>query len=192
MSQSIAGMIARGVVALANAGRKLQTLQLRVTAGAVKDGVEHFEPYGFTSCPKDGAEALVAFLGDDWSHGVTFVVSDRRFRLQELKPGEVALYTDEGDALVFKRGQVVELKTKTFRVEASERIDLVSPIVEASKELIAQGRLSANQGMSVAAGESGAAAAFAAPIQAPDAVIAGKSVAGHRHAETGSITEPMQ
>ncbi|MBC7213051.1 MAG: phage baseplate assembly protein, partial [Pseudomonas sp.] len=85
--------LARGVVALVDAGRKLQGLQMRLTADEVKDGMEHFEPYGFTSNPLPGAEALAAFLGGDRSHGVVVCVADRRFRLQALKSGEVAQRT---------------------------------------------------------------------------------------------------
>lgn len=56
MRNPMAGVLARGVVVLANATRKLQSLQLRITAGEVKDDMEHLEPYGFTSCPLEGAE----------------------------------------------------------------------------------------------------------------------------------------
>lgn len=48
---SLKSMMARGTVLLAAAGKKMQTLQVRLTAGEVKDAVEHFEPYGFTSNP---------------------------------------------------------------------------------------------------------------------------------------------
>ncbi|MFO3723942.1 phage baseplate assembly protein V [Pseudomonas sp. HLMP] len=128
MRNPIAGVLARGVVVLANSARKLQSLQLRITAGEVKDDVEHLEPYGFTSCPKDGAEALAGFIGDR-SHGVVIMVSDRRFRLQSLKPGEVALYTDEGDRLHFKRGRVVEVDTATFKVNAEAAVEFNTPVI---------------------------------------------------------------
>lgn len=120
---------ARGVVALVDAGRKLQGLQMRLTADEVKDGMEHFEPYGFTSNPQPGAEGLAAFLGGDRSHGVVICVSDRRFRLQALKSGEVALYTDEGDRLHFKRGRVIEVETLTLKVTAGEAVEFDTPVI---------------------------------------------------------------
>ncbi|MDH0132814.1 phage baseplate assembly protein V [Pseudomonas asiatica] len=128
MRNPIASVLARGVVVLANSARKLQALQLRITAGEVKDDIEHLEPYGFTACPKDGAEALVGFFGDR-SHGVVILVADRRFRLQGLKPGEVALYTDQGDSLVFRRGRVIEIETMTLKVKAGESVDFDTPII---------------------------------------------------------------
>jgi phage baseplate assembly protein V len=170
MSQFVTGMLARGVVVLANASRKLQTLQLRLTAREAKDNVEHFEPYGFTSCPEDGAEALVAFLGGDRSHGVAFMVSDRRVRLQGLRPGEVAIFTGEGQALVLKNGKIAELTTGTFRVNAETAIELNAPKVTAQADIEAGGKLKA----------------------ATDVEIAGKPVLHHRHPETGAITGEMQ
>lgn len=107
LGRAVANMVARGSVALANAATKMQTLQLRLLSGEVKDGVEHFEPYGFTSCPKPGAEALVLFLGGDRSHGVAVAVGDRRYRLVGLDEGEVALFDDLGHKVHLTRGGIV-------------------------------------------------------------------------------------
>lgn len=138
MRQAMAGFLARGVVVLANSARKLQSLQLRITAGEAKDDMEHFEPYGFTSCPLEGAEALTAFIGDR-SHGVVLVVSDRRFRLQALKPGEVALHTDEGDFLHFKRGRVLEVKTATFKISADTAVEFDTPVIRTTGRIESEG-----------------------------------------------------
>lgn len=132
-------MMARGTVALATAGRMLQTLQMRLTAGEIKDELEHFEPYGYTSCPKPGAEGLALFLGGDRSHGVVVCVADRRFRLKELKPGEVALYTDEGDTFVFKRGRVVELDTMTLKVKAGDSVQFETPLIKTTGRIESDG-----------------------------------------------------
>lgn len=120
---SLMKMLARGTVVLADAAKKLQTLQVRLTAGEVKDKVEHFEPYGLTSHPLAGAEVLTAFLGGDRSHGVVLVASDRRYRVQELKPGEVAIYSDEGDKVHLKRGRVNTLADKGDFLTITKRIN---------------------------------------------------------------------
>lgn len=44
-------MLARGTVVLVDALKKMQSLQMRLTAGELKDNAEHFEAYGFTSNP---------------------------------------------------------------------------------------------------------------------------------------------
>lgn len=120
-------MLVRGVVALASSVKKLQTLQVRLLAGEVRDGLEHLEPYGFTACPHPGAETLAAFLNGDRSHGVVIVAADRRYRLQGLAPGEVAIYTDEGDKIHLKRGRVIEFVTGTLNITASSSVNFETP-----------------------------------------------------------------
>ena len=139
MRNGLANILARGVVALGNSASKLQSLQLRLLAGEVKDNVEHLEPYGFTACPLVGAEALAGFIGGDRSHGVVIVVADRRFRLQGLKPGEVALYTDEGDKFHFKRGRVIDLETVTLNVKASDSVNFDTPLIRATGRIESAG-----------------------------------------------------
>lgn len=138
MRQMMAGALARGVVVLANSARMLQSLQLRITAGEFKDDMEHLEPYGFTSCPHSGAEALAGFLGDR-SHGVVIMVADRRFRLKGLKPGEVGMYTDEGDYLVFKRGRVIEVETVTLKVKAETAVEFDTPVIRTTGRIESDG-----------------------------------------------------
>lgn len=137
------GLLARGVVALANSARKLQTLQMRLTAGEIKDGMEHLEPYGFTSCPHPGAEGLAAFLGGDRSHGVVVVVTDRRYRLQNLKPGEVAIFTDEGDFIHMKRGRVIDIETHTLNIRAATAVNFDTPLITQTGQIESQGDVKA-------------------------------------------------
>ena len=132
-------VLTRGVVALANSASRLQTLQMRLTAGELKDGMEHLEPYGFTSCPHEGAEALAGFMGGDRSHGVVIVVSDRRHRIQELAPGEVAIYTDEGDKVHFKRGRVIAFETGTLNITATDSVNFNTPKITQTGQIISQG-----------------------------------------------------
>lgn len=132
-------MLARGTVVLANAGKKMQSLQIRLTAGELKDGVEHFEPYGFTSNPKPGAEVLTAFLGGDRSHAVVVVASDRRYRISEVAPGEVVIFTDEGDKIHFKRGQVIDIETKTLNIKAGTSVNFDTPVITQTGRIVSVG-----------------------------------------------------
>lgn len=100
-------LISRGTVALVNAAAKLQSLQLRLLAGEVKTGMEHFESYGITAKPHPGAEAIAAFLGGDRSHGVVLAVADRRYRVQGLADGEVCVYDDLGHRVHLSRAGIV-------------------------------------------------------------------------------------
>ena len=136
---ALTNFLARGVVALANSASKLQSLQLRLLAGEVKDQVEHLEPYGFTACPHAGAEALAGFIGGDRSHGVVIIVADRRFRLQGLSSGEVAMYTDEGDKLHFKRGRIIDIETVTLNVKATESVNFDTPLIKTTGRIESDG-----------------------------------------------------
>lgn len=96
----------RAVVRLVDPAAFLQLLQVEALAGELLDGVEYFEPYGFTGHPHPGAEALLLSLGGRRGHTVAVSVADRRYRLTNLAAGEVALYDDLGNQVVFRRNQV--------------------------------------------------------------------------------------
>ncbi|MNJ39254.1 Bacteriophage Mu Gp45 protein [compost metagenome] len=132
-------MLVRGTVVLATATQKLQALQMRLTAGEIKDDLEHFEPYGFTSHPLPGAEGIAAFLGGDRSHGIVLAVADRRYRLQALEAGEVALYTDEGDKVHLKRGRIIDIETDTLNIRASTAVNFETPEITQSGRIVSQG-----------------------------------------------------
>lgn len=136
-------LVARGVVELVNDGLKVQGLQVSLLAEELRDGVERFQEYGFTSHPHPGAEAVVVFQGGDRSHGLAIAVDDRRYRLKGLAAGEVALYTDEGDRAHFKRngemdvvaGAKVTITAPEVEVIASTQVTVTSPLVVLSGNL---------------------------------------------------------
>lgn len=130
IARRIANMLARGVVSLANSAGKMQVLQVALLAEESKDAVEHFEPYGFTSNPQPGAEVVAAFLDGDRSHGIVLCAADRRYRVTGLQSGEVAIYTDEGDKIVLKRGHAVEIDTHTLTINATTKVQINSPLLQ--------------------------------------------------------------
>lgn len=107
--------LARGVVRVIYDAHKMQLLQVDFLANETKDGIEHFQPYGFTYHPHPGAEAVAVFIGGNRDHGIVISVADRRYRLTGLEQGEVALYTDEDDGgdnkhrIILRRGRMVEV-----------------------------------------------------------------------------------
>lgn len=123
-------IVARATLNSTNDGNQMQTAQLGVLEDETRDNVERFQNYGFTCHPLPGAEAAVVFAGGNRDHGMVLAVDDRRYRLKSLAPGEVAIYTDEGDKVVLKRGRVVEITTETFRVNAGTKVELNAPTIE--------------------------------------------------------------
>ncbi|WP_433767291.1 phage baseplate assembly protein V [Pseudomonas putida] len=160
-------LLARGTVVLASSASKLQSLQMRLTAGEVNDDMEHFEPYGFTSHPLAGAEGVVTFLGGDRSHAIALVVADRRYRLQSLAAGEVAIYTDEGDRIHFKRGRIIDIETATLNIRASTAVNFDTPLINQTGKLVSKGDQIAggiSQMKHVHGGVQGGSGQTAAPV----------------------------
>ncbi len=92
----ISNLVGRGVVKGVADGKKLQVLQLGVLAGETVDGGEHHQPYGFSSVPLGGAEAVVLFPDGDRARPLVVAVSDRRHRPTSGSPGEVTVYNNTG------------------------------------------------------------------------------------------------
>jgi len=120
-------VVARALVTAVGGGRA-QSVQVALLAGEAKDGVEHAEPYGFTAHPHAGATALVVFVGGDRSHGIAAVVSDPRYRPADLAPGEVCVYTDQGDEIRIKRGGELVIKAAT-------KVRIETPLLEVTGEV---------------------------------------------------------
>ena len=142
----IANIVARAVVKTLDTAKKCQSAGLALIAGETKQNVEHIEPYGFTSAAHPGAEAVTLFPGGDRSHGVVIAIADRRYRLTGMQAGEVALYTDEGDSIVMRRGNIIEINTGQLVVNAKDRIMLNTPQIEASGNYTGDGNVTDKQG----------------------------------------------
>lgn len=118
LSNRIANLLGRGTVLASGAASKMQSLQVSLLAGETKTGVEHFEPYGFTSNPRPGSEVLVTFLDGDRSHGIAVAATDRRYRIRELPAGGVAVYTGTGNSIILNPDGSITLETKTLNIKA--------------------------------------------------------------------------
>ena len=110
---------------------KQRLLQVSSRADTAQDGVEHLEPYGFTSHPLAGATALVGNLGGNGGRAVVILVNDRRHRIV-VDEGEVAIYHQSGDFVHLKNGGEIHVK-------AASRVYLETPLVECSANLRVRG-----------------------------------------------------
>lgn len=147
LGRRVQNMLARGTVVLSKAGTMMQTLQVRLLADETLDGIEHFEPYGFTSRPKAGAEVATLFVDGDRSHGLVLVAADRRYRMTGFKDGEVAIHDDKGqsvhfteDGIVVKGGGLPMIfeDTPSMTFKADNFIRFETPRVETTQLLRAQ------------------------------------------------------
>ncbi|WP_295379537.1 phage baseplate assembly protein V [uncultured Pseudacidovorax sp.] len=201
-------LIARGVVVLSDAAAKMQALQVRLLAGETLDAVEHFEPYGFTSRPKAGAEVLTLSVDGDRSHTLVIVAADRRYRLAGLEEGEMAIHDDQGQSVHLTRGGIVikggglpmlveEAPTITFK--ATEKVRFETPRFEVTGLAIVQQLTVGLAGAGVATMNGGTLNfnAVALNYQSCTTTYTGGTLThdgrniggGHQHPETGTVTD---
>lgn len=109
LAQRIANMVVRGVITLVSDGKKQQLVQVDGFEGGPADNAEHFHPYGFSSVPLTGAEAVVVFPNGDRGHPLVVAVSDRRHRPTGGEPGEVTVYNHTGAKVKLTKDGDIEL-----------------------------------------------------------------------------------
>src|ERR1019366_7924810 len=110
-SDRVGNSISRTTVQSVDDSHLCQEIKYNGFAGESADKIEQFHHYGFTSNVQTptgegsntSAESIVVFLGGNRSHGVSLGVTDRRYRLKNLKPGEVALFDNAGQQIHFTR-----------------------------------------------------------------------------------------
>lgn len=94
-------MIARAVIGRVNDALKTQRLQLSILKDETEDGVEHFQPYGVSFVPPEGAEAIALAIGGARSHTVAICAQHPDKRPKGGEPDTGGLYTGTGDWRVF-------------------------------------------------------------------------------------------
>ena len=121
-------MLGRAVLNAVADDASRQYAQITALANETKDNVERIQEYGFTSNPHPGAQVVFINFAGNRDHPAIIAVDDPRYRKNNLATGEVALYTDEGDFIHFKRGKIIEIKAAT-----KLRID--TPLLEVTGEI---------------------------------------------------------
>jgi len=189
-------LISRGVVKLVDDSLKLQNVQLGLL-GDDPAWAERFQEYGYTSHPHKGAEAVVGAVGGARSHLVALAVDDRRYRVTDLQPGEVCLYTDEGDEIRMKRGRIIgviagsklDVTAPEAVVTSSTSVTVDTPIATFTQDVEVQGKCTVQQLLTAhgglqASGGSGAAVSVDGLVSVTEDVEAsGVSLVNHTHPE---------
>ncbi|TJZ78795.1 phage baseplate assembly protein V [Chitiniphilus eburneus] len=129
-------MVARAVLNLVNDATGLQRLQVSALADETRDDVERAQNYGLTSVPLPGATAILVAVAGSRDHLVATAVDDERHRPSGLAPGEVCIYTHEGDRIHLKNGRLIEISTQTLRVNAGALVELNTPLVKLNAPLV--------------------------------------------------------
>lgn len=135
-------LINRATVSAKNGTRKLRTLQIQLLGGDIREPIEHFEPYGFTSEPHVGAEAIGLALGGDRDQTLAVVVADRRYRPTDLKGGEVCVFDDLGRKVYLSRNGIrVEGVSSPVTVKTSASVTVDAPLTKCTGDLEVGGNI---------------------------------------------------
>ncbi|WP_429496754.1 phage baseplate assembly protein V [Robbsia andropogonis] len=197
----------RGVIGSVATDGAVQMITGEGLSGESLSDVELFQQYGTTSVPPKGTMAIVLPLGGESSHAVAIATEHGSYRIKGLKQGELALYTDEGDSVIFNRGRVINMTTKTLNISAEESVNVTAkninltatqgatvdtPIATVTHQLAVDEQITGNGGMSMSGG-SGIALTGNMKMDGDatisgDAKIGAYSFLGHKHPETGSET----
>lgn len=170
MRRQIGLMIGRAVVKLVNDAGGFQRVQL-VGVGYETNEIPRAQNYGMTSNPLPGAAAVFVCANGQRNKAVAIAVDDPRYRPQSLQPGEVEIYTDEGDYIKLARGRLVQIvagakvtiTAPEVDVIASTKVLLQTPLVEATQnvkvdgQLTVVGQLIGQGGMALSGGGASAA-----------------------------------
>ena len=151
----VMNMICRGVLATTDDENGMQLQQVSLLRDEAKTAVERFQNYGFSSNAPADSECIVVFVGGGRDHGVVVGVDDRATRFTGLAAGEVAIYTNEGDSIVLKRNNVVEVTTRTLIVNAEDAIEITTPEIRITGDIALDGDLNATGNINAPGGNVG-------------------------------------
>lgn len=109
-------LLRRGVLTGSNDAPMMRVVQVQLTKDVTLE-MEHPEPYGFSSRALDGAEPIVGNV-EGKSHPVALVLADRRYRIQNMAKGEVAIFDDQGQQVYLTRTGIVIKSALKVTVDA--------------------------------------------------------------------------
>lgn len=112
VTRQLRRLVNRGLLRRVSYDEKIRLLQIQGEGGQVLSGIEHLEPFGFTSHPLPGAEPIAVALNGNGSHTIVILVNDQRYRLV-LEEGESAVYNQHGDYVHIKADRSIAVKAAT-------------------------------------------------------------------------------
>lgn len=198
LRRRVATLIGRAILAAVNSSPGCQTLQVTILADEPQTDVEHMEPYGFTSNPLPGSEGVILNVAGQRGAAIGLNFGDRRVRVTSLKPGEVCVYTDEGDKIHLMRERHMRLETlhldilaqedatvetKIYTVKASQGVNYETPSFSLGGEEGCAAAINADMSINGNTTQTGAITASG------DVTGQGVSLAEHTHTgDSGGVT----
>ena len=139
LARRVSLMVSRCTLNLIDDSTPTQTSQTEFYEQEVHDNVEIWQHFGFTSVPPKGSEGVALCLGGERQTSIIIATESKGKRLNNLKEGEAAVYSDCGDSICLKNENIVEMKTKKLQINTSvlsiknnscELIDIISTLCD--------------------------------------------------------------
>ncbi|WP_410499713.1 phage baseplate assembly protein V [Chitinibacter sp. S2-10] len=128
----------RGAVILLKNGGPVVRVQGEGLAGEQIQGAELFQHYGLTTMPPAGSMMIVLPVGGKTSHGIVIATEHGSYRLKTLEPGEVALYDDQGQSVILRRGKIMEMNTDQLVINAATKVQINTPTISTTAAIEAE------------------------------------------------------
>jgi phage baseplate assembly protein V len=109
LTRTLRLMVSKAVVDTVDDSGAMQVLNVIVSRDEVADEVERIQPMGLTSVPPEGAEALTVLVNGERQHMVCIAVDSAASRPTGLAAGEVCVYRNPNNKIIFKANGDVEV-----------------------------------------------------------------------------------
>lgn len=117
---ALANLVSRFVLEKADDGKKMQEVKGELFKDEVKDELEHFQNYGFTSVPPADSEGIALSMNGNRDHVVIICTDSRQYRKKGLEEGECAVYNGKGNNyILLKNDGSIEIKCTRLKIDAS-------------------------------------------------------------------------
>lgn len=128
-------MVGRGIIMAVNDSNKIQQMQITLLADEVKDQVEVFNHFGFTSNAPGGSECIMLSVAGSRDHGVVIATENREMRLKGLVSGESAQYNLNGKYIWIKESDNIEMLLKKIKIQNDDH-EMITVLSEFMDEVI--------------------------------------------------------
>lgn len=151
----ILNMVAPVRINTTNDKGNILTAQIGVSGTPeILDNVPYVQLYGYSSNPPPKTDAICIFGNGNRSNPVIVGTNDIASRPKDYKPGEIGMFTNEGDTLKFNQGKAVALSagnsfgltTKDANLKGSDQITLDTPQTTHTGDVKAHGKIDASGG----------------------------------------------
>ncbi len=136
---------ARATLATTSDDEGSQKHQVQLLADEVKDNIEHFQPFGFSSIAPAGSETAVIFMGGNRDHGISFGSDNKKYRPKGGANGDTVVYDINGNIVNLTASQIIIQHSAEVTVIAPKTI-IESPDIELNGNVKVQGSLSYGTG----------------------------------------------